>query len=86
MQTFTLDSNNGKMNPETRWIENKTRERLKEVIEEFVKDCIENDIEMCSSDGLFLEMVFQELTMSRSKQVYELSKKEKLDQKQENTQ
>lgn len=86
MQTFTLDSHNGEMNPGTRWIENKTRERLKEVIEEFVKDCVKNNIEMCSSDGFFLEMVFQELTMSRIKQVCELNKKEKSEQKQENTQ
>lgn len=80
MKTFSLDSLNGKMNTEIAWIENKTRERLHEIIEDFIKDCIENDIEVCSSDGFFIEMVFQELTMNRSKQVYEISKNNKRNQ------
>ncbi len=85
MKTFTLDSLSGEMNTEIKWIENKTRKQLQKVVEEFIKDCIENDIEVCSSDGFFIEMVFQELIMSRSKQVFEVSKKEKLN-KQENNQ
>ena len=81
MKTFTLDSRGGKLNPDIEWIKTQTREKLREVVNGFMMNCIENDVETTSTDGLFLEMVFQELTMARSKQVSELRKKEK-----ENTQ
>lgn len=75
MKTFTLDSCNGKLNPEIEWIENQTREELRKVVERFITYCIKNDVEVTSASGLFYEMVMQELTMVRSKQVYELNKK-----------
>lgn len=77
MKTFTLDSLNGKLNPDIQWIEAQTREKLREVINDYVKNCIENDIEMTSADGLFFEMVIQELTMSRVKQTVENIQREK---------
>lgn len=81
MKTFTLDSRGGKLNPDIEWIEIQTREKLREVVEDFTKNCIENDIEMSSSDGLFFGLVMQEMSMARVKQVSELRKREK-----ENTQ
>ena len=75
MKTFTLDSCNGKMNPDIEWIESQTREELRKVVECFITKCIKNDVEVTSASGLFCEMVMQELTMIRSKQVYELNKK-----------
>lgn len=69
MKTFTNDSLLGKMNPETKWIEEKTRRQLRGVIEGYLNDCIENDVEMTSADGLFFEMVFQELVEIRSKEI-----------------
>lgn len=74
MRTFTLDSLNGKMNPDIEWIENQTREELRKVIEFFITNCIKNDVEVTSASGLFYEMAMQELTMIRSKHVYELNK------------
>lgn len=65
------------VNPDVEWIEIQTREKLREVIEDFTKNCIENDIEMSSSDGLFFELVMQEISMARAKQVSELRKREK---------
>lgn len=75
MKTFTLDSLNGKMNTDIEWIERQTREDLKKVVEYFITNCIKNDVEVTSASGLFYEMVMQELTMTRSKQVFELNKK-----------
>lgn len=75
MRTFTLDSLNGKMNPDIKWIESQTREELRKVVEYFILNCIMNDVEVTSASGLFYEMVMQELTMIRSKQVFELNKK-----------
>lgn len=75
MKTFTLDSRNGKMNPDIEWIESQTREELRKVVECFIMNCIMNDVEVTSASGLFYEMVMQELTMIRSKQVFELNKK-----------
>lgn len=75
MQTFTLDSQYGEMNTNIKWIETKHREKLSKVIEEYTKDCMDNDVEMSSADGVFLEMVFQELTTSRLKLI---SKRKKL--------
>lgn len=42
MKTFTVDSKYGEMNKDIEWIEGKTRRKIRPVIEEFVKDCIEN--------------------------------------------
>lgn len=39
------------------------------MVENFIKNCIENDIEMSSSDGLFFGLVMQEMIMARVKQV-----------------
>lgn len=77
MKTFTIDSRNGELNPDIRWIETETREELREVINNYIKKCIENDVEMTSSEGLFFDMVIQELSMARMKQVYEIVKREK---------
>ena len=74
MKTFTLDSYNGKLNPDIEWIEKQTREDLRKVVECFITNCIKNDVEVTSASGLFYEMVMQELTMIRSKQVFELNK------------
>lgn len=78
MKTFTLDSRGGELNSEIKWIEEQTREKLKEVVDDFIKNCIQNDVEMTSTDGLFLEMVMQELIMYRSKQIFEFSRREKV--------
>ena len=51
MKTFTLDSRNGKLNPDIRWIETETREELREVINNYIKKCIENDVEMINIDS-----------------------------------
>lgn len=77
MKSFTLDSRVGKLNPDIEWIEKQTRKKLREVIEDFTKNCIENDIEMTSSDGLFFGLVMQEISIVRVKQVSELRKREK---------
>lgn len=77
MKTFTLDSRNGKLNPDIEWIETQTREKLRVVVNDFMMNCIKNDVEMTSADGLFFEMVMQELTMARSKHISEFRKREK---------
>lgn len=77
MKTFTLDSRYGEISSEIRWIEDQTREKLNIVVNDFIKNCIENDVETTSASGLFFEMVFQELTMARTKQVSELRKRER---------
>lgn len=64
MRTFTLDSRNGKMNPDIEWIESQTREELRKVVKCFITNCIMNDVEVTSASGLFYEMVMQELTMT----------------------
>lgn len=77
MNTFTLDSRGGKLNPDYEWIETQTREKLRDVIKDFTMNCIKNDIEMTSADGLFFGLVMQELSMVRVTQVSELRKREK---------
>ena len=50
IKTFTLDSRNGKLNPEIQWIEEQTREALRKVADEFTKNCMENGVEMTSAE------------------------------------
>lgn len=74
MNTFTTDTWYGKSNPVTNELEEKTRKALSKVAEQFIRDCIANDIAVCSADGLFHSLVFQELTTARLKVVDEVRK------------
>lgn len=72
MQTFTLDSREGRPNPALRQLEEQTREKLRAVINDFTAKCIENDVEMLSADGCLLDMVMQEMANARVSQVAKL--------------
>lgn len=67
MNTFTVDTWYGKTNEEMNELEAKTRERLAIVAEQFIKDCIDKNIEVSSADGFFYSLVFQQLTEARIK-------------------
>lgn len=62
LNTFTLDSLDGKPNPSFTWIEKKVRENLQPVIAKYVEDCGENNIEVSSAQGLLFWLVFEILT------------------------
>lgn len=74
LKLFTVDSTNGKCNPELQWLEQKLRNALSKVTDEYTKDCIDNNIEVCSSEGVFWGVAFQCLTESRIKNVCEKRK------------
>lgn len=74
MKTFTLDSTNGVMNPQTKEVEDRATKQLQEVAYQFIKDCVDNDIEVSSSEGFFYSLAFQALTEARLKYTYELKK------------
>ena len=77
MKTMTIDSMNGVINTEFNWLENKTRKVLSKITDEYIKDCIDNDIETLSAEGAFYDMVFQCMTESRIYQSYEHRKNSK---------
>lgn len=77
MNTFTTDATHGKMNPDTKEIEVKVREGLAKVTEQFVRDCINNDIEVCSAEGFFYGLVHQYLTESRLKVIDDFKNKKR---------
>lgn len=61
----------GDIHPDFLKLAQKTEGKLKELIQEYVKECFENNIDSCSSDGFFLNIAAHELTMYRSKLLYE---------------
>lgn len=68
MKTLTTDTMNGVSNTEFDWLVDKTRKALIKITDEYIKECIENDIETLSADGAFYELVFQCMTESRARQ------------------
>lgn len=74
LKTITIDSINGEMNSEFELLEKKTRENLRSVINEYIKDCINNNIETCSADGFLFELIFQTITEQRLYISYERKK------------
>lgn len=74
MKTFTLDTWYGKDDPALKGIEDKARKAISAAAEQFIKDCISNDVEVSSAEGLFYNLVFQELTTARLKAVDEVRK------------
>lgn len=75
MKTFRTDAIYGKMNPDTKEIEARTRKQLTEVAELFIRDCISKDIEICSAEGFFYGIVHEQLTMARAKVISDLKNK-----------
>lgn len=47
---------------------------MSKVTDEYTKDCIDNNVEACSSEGVFYGVVFQCLVESRMKNIYEKNK------------
>lgn len=74
LETFTIDCMNGKSNPKLQWIEQKLRTAMSKVTDEYTKDCMDNNVEVCSSEGVFYGVVFQCLVESRMKNIYEKNK------------
>lgn len=67
MKTMTTDTVNGASNKEFDWLLEKTSKALSKVTDDYIKDCIDNDIETLSADGAFYELVFFCMTESRAR-------------------
>ena len=75
MNTFTMDTWYGKMNPDTNEMEAKMRSQLSSTIEEYIRYCINNDMEVSSAEGFFYGLVFQQMAEARLKVVDDFKKK-----------
>lgn len=68
--TFTKNLK-GDIQPDFLEFAQRTEKKLKEIIQEYVQDCFDRQIDSCASDGFFLSIVASELAMYRSKLLYE---------------
>lgn len=65
----------GEIHPDFLELTQKTERKLREFIQEYVRECFDNNIDSCSSDGFFLNIAAHELAMYRSKLLYEEHKR-----------
>ena len=72
--TFTKNLK-GDIQPKFSEFAQRTGSKLREIIQEYVQECFDRQIDSCASDGFFLSIAASELTMYRSKILYEDYKK-----------
>lgn len=65
----------GKIDSEFLGLAQETERELREIIQKYVKDCFDKEIDSCASDGYFLSIAAHELSMYRAKLIYEESRK-----------
>lgn len=75
VKAFTTNIN-GKIDIEFLTLAQETERKLKEIIQKYVKDCFDKEIDSCASDGYFLSIAAHELSMYRAKLIYEETRKQ----------
>ncbi len=77
LKTMTTDAFWGKENPEFGELIESLRNDLNIILEKFLRECMDNQIECSSADGMFLESACACLARQRMYMSLERKKKEK---------
>lgn len=72
---FTKDSEYGVFNEELNYIREKYESKLLNIMEGYINDCIEENIEVSSADGMMYCLISQAITYARAKVTDEKKKK-----------